>query len=929
MKKNAKRTIALFLSIMMVVSLLTLGASASNWGGGSDEAGGMPEWLAEMLNPTIPEIREGVKHVACIGDSVTWGTGVMMPDLDRESTYPVLLEAELGENYQVLNYGFSGKTLLKEGDQPYTESKFYDISHEADADVYVIMLGTNDSKPYNWNAELYREELEKFVRSYMELPNEPQIYLMTPPRAFIVDGAEEEGFNVKNDTIRDEAAPIVREVAELLGVNLIDMYKETEGHPEWFPDGVHPNAAGNAEFAKIIAGHLKAGEGIASFFSDIANSPYVEAIEALAKLGLVNGTGGGKYSPDATITRSMAVTILGHLAKVTPKDTDRFSDVVNGTWYSGYVGWAEENGIVEGVGGGLFQPDRAITGEEMGLMLSRYAKVAGIAYTAGNTSKEPLTRGEMAEMVYAVYQMASTRRETTNGPVQGRIESTGALAWLGVPYGAAERWKAPTDPAPWDDVRECITSGPMAIQFATSWGPNGSTTSLKGSADCLNLDVYAPAGAENLPVLVFLHGGNNQTGDTSELRGQELVITNDCVFVTLNFRTGALGFNPLPALKTGEDELLDSGNYTLLDIAFALDWVKENVAEFGGNPDNITISGHSAGGRDVMALLISPLFKGKFDKAFVSSGGMTTADEEMSAAQFANALAPLAVEAGKADTEEDAAAWLLTDGEDVLEFLTDISNEQMAGLFPNASIHMALFPHLYNDGTVLPKDGFATTEYNSIPIMMLTGINEFSMFSSFGFTVSAEYRALDAETQVAVKAFADKYGSDMYRIFNGQESANTMFGNYDAPIYVCQVDYGGSQSGHGVFKSFMDSTQVNPLCIVDVTTPDGKQVSALYNAYLTNFLHTGDPNGDGLNKWTSWDPETQLSMVFDGDGTTGTAEMKDVSKTYQDIIDEMEADTTISDEIKAEIINTVLNGRWFSEAQDDYFGAPSLWVVDQ
>lgn len=156
-----------------------------------------------------------------------------------------------------------------------------------------------------------------------------------------------------------------------------------------------------------------------------------------------------------------------------------------------------------------------------------------------------------------------------------------------------------------------------------------------------------------------------------------------------------------------------------------------------------------------------------------------------------------------------------------------------------------------------------------------------------------------------------------------------MYSNYNAPIYVCQVDYGGSQSGHGVFKSFMDSRQVNPLCIVDVTAPDGKQVSALYNAYLTNFLHTGDPNGEGLNKWTTWDPKTQLSMVFDGDGTTGTAEMKDVSKTYLDIINEMEADTTVSDEIKEEIIHTVLNGRWFSAAQDKYFSAPSLWVADQ
>lgn len=267
--KKAKILTAMLLTLAMV---FTLAACASTGSEATDppastqtpkvsptpkpSASAIPPYVGEMLDPTTPGIREGVKHIACIGDSITWGAGVIIPDMDFESTYPVFLEAELGEDYQVLNYGMSGKTLLKEGDNPYTEAKFYDISHEAGADIYIIMLGTNDSKPYNWNAELYREELEAFVRSYMELPSNPQIYVMTPPRAFIVDGAEEEVYDIKNDTICGEAAPIVREVAELLDVNLIDMYAETENHPEWFPDGVHPGAEGNVELAKIVAAHL-------------------------------------------------------------------------------------------------------------------------------------------------------------------------------------------------------------------------------------------------------------------------------------------------------------------------------------------------------------------------------------------------------------------------------------------------------------------------------------------------------------------------------------------------------------------------------------------------------------------------------------------------------------------------------------------------
>ena len=109
--------------------------------------------------------------------------------------------------------------------------------------------------------------------------------------------------------------------------------------------------------------------------------------------------------------------------------------------------------------------------------------------------------------------------------------------------------------------------------------------------------------------------------------------------MSVNYRLGALGFNPLDALKTGSDEE-NSGNFALLDIAQALDWVEKNIETFGGNKDNVTLAGFSAGGRDVMATLISPTFKGKYDKAISFSGGMTLSDEEESQEIFATAIAP-------------------------------------------------------------------------------------------------------------------------------------------------------------------------------------------------------------------------------------------------------------------------------------------------
>lgn len=513
-----------------------------------------------------------------------------------------------------------------------------------------------------------------------------------------------------------------------------------------------------------------------------------------------------------------------------------------------------------------------------------------------------------------------TLRETTSGPVIGKVADNGSYAWLGIPYAVADRWEAPVDPEPWTEALDCTAAGPIGIQFAMDYSTGTST--VTGAEDCLNLDVYAPANAESLPVWVYVHGGNNQTGQSSEIPGTDLVLTNNCVYVSLNYRLGLLGFNCLPAvLDEGE-----TGNFTLLDIAKALDWVKANAAAFGGDPENITISGFSAGGRDVMAMLVSPLFKDKFDKAIVFSGGMTIADEAKSAAQIAAAVAPLAVEDGKAADEAAAAEWLLTDSEEVAEYLKGITADRIAPLMGNAGIRMSVFPHLFGDGIALPTEGFATTEYNSVPVLMLTGSGEFSLFNG----LAPELSEAAEDVQAAAQEFSRKYGSDMYRIFNAQVSADTMFDSYGADIYVAQVDYDETMMGafHGIFVPMLSSVHGYAF-FGDFSTPGYTAMAGVFNSYLSNFLLTGDPNGEGLDTWEKWDPATKLSMVFDGDDTGALVELKDVSKSYDDIIAEMEADETVDADVKSAQIANVTNGRWFSAAQDEHFQLPSLWVADK
>lgn len=535
--------------------------------------------------------------------------------------------------------------------------------------------------------------------------------------------------------------------------------------------------------------------------------------------------------------------------------------------------------------------------------------------------------------------------DTQYGPVQG-LDNGSDLVCYGIPYGAAPvgelRWSAPQDPAPWSAPKDCTRVSEVAYQYSS--GPIGTE-------DCLKLDVYTTADAYRRPVLVFIHGGNNQTGNTTEVLGQELVVKDECVFVSVDYRLGLFGFNCLPALQTGEN---DTGNYTLLDIAKALEWVRDNIARFGGDPNNITISGFSAGGRDVMAMLVSPLFAGAFQKAIAFSGGMTIADETASASQIAWAVAPLAVEDGLFPTEAAAHDWLLTSGEDVRAWLYSLDSARLCPLMSNAGIRMSVFPHLYGDGVVLPKEGFATTQYNSVPLLMLTGSTEFSMFNVFDpYYSSKEMAGYDDATVQAAKAFATRYGSDMYRIFNAECSAEAMYGHYDAPIYLCQVEYGsenslspiaamGLGSFHGIFVPMLSSAN-NYAAYYNFGQAGYQSMAEQFTLYLKNFLRTGDPNrgsagllgsvkrlltgeaSPDLLPWQSWTPDNKVSMVLDASADEAVLACKDVSTTYEAIFARMDADASIPEAAKAGVIRNVLNGRWFSDALDARYGNPGLW----
>ena len=239
-------------------------------------------------------------------------------------------------------------------------------------------------------------------------------------------------------------------------------------------------------------------------------------------------------------------------------------------------------------------------------------------------------------------------RRTTSGPVTGSDDglTSGTLSWKGVPYARAPvgdlRWRAPRDPQAWTAPRPATDFGPACVQTGRLYGPGlnnryddsiGTTLGKTvGSENCLTINIWTPAApaAAPRPVIVFVHGGSNITGYTADpvYDGAALARNENAVVVTLNYRLGVFGFLNQAQLKSG-NRAEDSGNFALLDIIKGLEFVKGNIAQFGGDPGQVTLMGQSAGAVNVYALLTSPMLVERHDPLFhrvvALSGGISTA----------------------------------------------------------------------------------------------------------------------------------------------------------------------------------------------------------------------------------------------------------------------------------------------------------------
>jgi para-nitrobenzyl esterase len=219
----------------------------------------------------------------------------------------------------------------------------------------------------------------------------------------------------------------------------------------------------------------------------------------------------------------------------------------------------------------------------------------------------------------------ATARQSANpivsvpgGKVRGVTADGGDLTFRGIPFAAAPvgdlRWRPPQPVRPWQGVLEAVHTAPSCLQNLEGWN---RSEWLHASEDCLTLDVRTASFTGKRPVLVWIHGGSNRSGSSGGPTESDWT-QQGIVAVSLHYRLGVLGFLSLPELSAEQGG--SSGNYGLMDQIAALKWVHDNIARFGGDPNNVTIAGESAGSQDVSLLLAAPAAQGLFEKAILESG---------------------------------------------------------------------------------------------------------------------------------------------------------------------------------------------------------------------------------------------------------------------------------------------------------------------
>ena len=474
---------------------------------------------------------------------------------------------------------------------------------------------------------------------------------------------------------------------------------------------------------------------------------------------------------------------------------------------------------------------------------------------------------------------ADTKVNTKQGTVKGFLKN-GVAEFLGIPYAAPPvgslRWRPPHEPASWTGVRDATKFGGICLQV-TTLGPFAGPAN--DNEDCLYLNVYSPdvhAGPdEKLPVILWIHGGGNVDGGSNDYDGSKLATQGHTVVVTINYRLGLLGFMSHPAIDA-EGHLFS--NYGILDQQAALRWVRDNIGNFGGDKNNVTLGGQSAGCVDTESNVMSPLAKGLFHRAIFQS--VVLEPTPLATAELHGAAFAVAAGCGSGTDATTAAC------------MRKLTAAQIFTLSGTPSTEAPYETQITIDGTVLPDRFTALIEngqFNHMPVMSGTtedeqnfslGITEYfkspqvpasstdynNRISAFGTNTSyppgtqAQAAALYPLSNYSTPQLAlDAIGTDSTAC--AQRHTNQLLAP-QVPVYAYEFDDETAPSYFPVMPGFQalayHTSDIQYLFPLWHGGPDGiehplnslqEELSDQLVAAWTNFAWTGNPNGQGNSPW--------------------------------------------------------------------------------
>ncbi len=459
--------------------------------------------------------------------------------------------------------------------------------------------------------------------------------------------------------------------------------------------------------------------------------------------------------------------------------------------------------------------------------------------------------------------------------------------WRGLPYAAStageNRWRAPR-PAPlWSGTREAVHFAPRCAQLTNELDADEGLEPglVVGSEDCLALDIYAPpdASGDALPVMVWIHGGGNVWGRSSAYDGSRLAVHERVLVVAVQYRVGPLGWFAHPALRasarTPEDH---AACFATLDLIAALEWVRDHVAVFGGDPGNVTVFGESAGGHNVVTLLAAPRAAGLFHRAIVQSGAFDSVSRAEAEGTEGRALNP--------SGEIGEKLWATT-----AEELRAVPVEQLLLAYERGSGFVDV-PRVIQDGVALPstplREAFVDGKsFHGVPTILGTNRDEMKLFYARDerFTKKVLGVLLQARDQEVWDAFTC-YLSRVWRVRAVEEPAATMAAAGHEAVYSYRFDWddGGRLpfmdfrklfgATHGweipfVFDHFHHLGDADRILFRKRTLRDRKRLSRAMGSYWASFARDGRPSCPEQAEWPRYGTAGGSFLRLDTDNDGG------------------------------------------------------------